>query len=104
VTLRADGKPLDLDARRGALPAGLAAPMINRNEMTGLLLLGHKPSGGGYRPDEIELIGWAATQIGLDLHALKVEELQETAASQAHEIAVLRSLAPSLTQESGAVA
>ena len=50
--------------------------MINRNEVTGLVLMGPKPAAAGYRPDETELIGWATTQVGLDLHALEVEQLQ----------------------------
>jgi hypothetical protein len=39
-------------------------------------VLGAKPSGRGWRPDEIELIGWATRQVGLDLHALTVEQLE----------------------------
>ena len=76
VTLRADHKPLNLADSLSALPAELAAPMVNRNEVTGVVLLGPKPAAAGYRPDEAELIGWAVTQVGLDLHALEVEQLQ----------------------------
>ncbi len=42
----------------------------------GLLALGAKPSGLSYRPDETELLGWAAHQIGLDLSALGAAQLQ----------------------------
>jgi hypothetical protein len=76
VTLRAEHKPPDLSQSLSALPADLACPMINRNEVTGLVLLAGKPAAAGYRPDEAELIGWATTQVGLDLHALEVEQLQ----------------------------
>jgi len=74
VSLRADPKPADL--QDDALGAALIAPMVNRNEVTDFVLLGPKPSGKGYRPDEIELIGWATRQVGLDLHALKAERLE----------------------------
>ena len=76
ITLRADHKPLTLADSLSALPAELATPMINRNEVTGLALMGPRPATAGYRPDEAELIGWATTQVGLDLHALEVEKLQ----------------------------
>jgi hypothetical protein len=41
------------------------------------VLLGAKPSGEGYRPDEIELLGATTQQIGLDLHALRVAQLEQ---------------------------
>ncbi|HWE47765.1 MAG TPA: hypothetical protein VG407_17220 [Caulobacteraceae bacterium] len=85
VSLRADPKPMELQDH--ASGAALIAPMVNRNEVVGLALLGPKPSGSDYRPDEIELIGWATRQVGLDLHALKVEQLEATAARQREEIA-----------------
>jgi len=50
--------------------------MVNRNEVLGVVLLGPKPSGQDLRPDEVELIEWATRQVGLDLHALKVEQLE----------------------------
>jgi len=92
VRLRADLKPLEVE--EGALAACLIAPMVNRNEMIGVALLGPKPSGVSYRPDEIELVGWAARQIGLDLHALKVEQLEAANVDLSKTVAVLeRSLA-----------
>jgi hypothetical protein len=68
--------------------------MVNRNEVFGLAILGPKPSGQNYRPDEIELIGWATNQIGLDLHALEVERFAALAAELRQENATLRSLIP----------
>ena len=50
--------------------------MVTRNDVVGIVLLGAKPSGLDFRPDEIELIGWATHQIGLDLQTLKVEQLE----------------------------
>jgi len=77
-----------------SLPARLIAPMVNRNRVIGVALLGAKPDDMDYRPDEIELIDWATRQVGLDLHALKVEQLELTAARQRDEISTLRSLIP----------
>ncbi|MEI9903637.1 MAG: hypothetical protein WDN06_06370 [Asticcacaulis sp.] len=73
VTLRADraaARP------KGASVIALALPMIHRTEVTGVVLMGGKQSGFDYRPDEKELLAWAAHQIGLDLHALKIERLE----------------------------
>jgi len=63
--------------------------MINRHEVNGFVLLGAKPDGLDYRPDEIELIAWAAHQVGLDIHALKVEELEADDQRKSEEIARL---------------
>jgi len=63
---------------RSLLPAALALPMRHRGELTGLMLMAAKPSGDPYRPDEQELLGWAAHQMGLDLQALEAEQLQDS--------------------------
>lgn len=89
VALRAEPKPLEPGDTRSSLAATLAAPMLHRNDVIGVVLLGRKPSGLSYRPDEIELIGWATQQVGLDLHALKVERLEIERADLATTIAVL---------------
>lgn len=51
--------------------------MVHRADVTGFMALGRKPSGSAWRPDEIELLGWASHHIGLDLYALKVEHLEQ---------------------------
>jgi hypothetical protein len=101
VALRAEPRPIELSGSGSGLHAELIAPMVNRNEVIGVVLLGPKPKGQSYRPDEIELIGWASRQIGLDLHALKVEQLEadkadlhETVALLRRENATLRSVVP----------
>jgi hypothetical protein len=77
----------------------LVAPMIHRAELTGFAVLGLKPSGDGYRPDERTVLAWAAHQIGLDLHALEIERLEDeasdlrrTIATQAAQIQIARDL------------
>jgi GAF domain-containing protein len=77
VALRAHGEPVELSDTRSLLPASLALPMRHRGELTGLMLMAAKPSGDPYRPDEQELLGWAAQQAGLDLQALEAERLQD---------------------------
>ena len=75
VSQRAELKPLDI--HDGALEGCLMTPMVVRNALNGVAVLGPKPSAQGWRPDEIELVGWATRQIGLDLHALTIERLEK---------------------------
>ncbi len=91
VTLRAGRMAFEPD---GPDAAGLALvlPMIHRAEVIGVTLLGAKPSGLGYRPDEKEVLAFAAHQVGLDLHALEVERLQEANAELATKYKALRDL------------
>jgi hypothetical protein len=81
VAMRADKAAVDVDASRSSLKATLALPMINRHEIEGFVLLGAKPSGLAYRPDEKEALAQAVEKVGLDLHALKVEELERRVAN-----------------------
>jgi hypothetical protein len=46
--------------------------MLQRSVLLGLILLGPKPDG----PDEVEVLAYAAHHVGLDLHALKVKQLE----------------------------
>lgn len=92
VTLRATRTPVELDETRSALPAVLALPMMHRDELSCLVLLGAKPSGEGYRPDEIELLGATTQQIGLDLHALRVAQLEQELSALSQRNATLTDL------------
>ena len=76
VIMRAEHGLIELHESGSSLAAALALPFVHRAELHGFVLLASKPSGDSYRPDEIELLGMAAHQIGLDLHALKVEQLE----------------------------
>ena len=60
------------------LPAALALPMMHQAALAGFVLLGPKPTGEDYRPDEIEVLAWATQQVGLDLQAIRVRELELT--------------------------
>jgi len=73
VRLRAERQPLEDGMAHGT---ALALPILHRNELTGVFILGPKPGGELYRPDEIEVLSEAATRIGMDLHALRMEALE----------------------------
>jgi hypothetical protein len=88
VSLRADAKPMEIQEE--TLGAAVIAPMVKRNEVIGVVLLGPKPNGLDFRPDEIELIGWATRQVGLDLHALRMERLEADKADLHNMVAMLR--------------
>ena len=60
------------------IEAALALPMMHQAALAGFVLLGPKPTGEDYRPDEIEILGWATQQVGLDLQAIRVRELEQS--------------------------
>jgi hypothetical protein len=74
--MRAERRPVDLATAHGALPGALALPMLDQGALAGFMLAGRKPDGADYRPDEVELLGWAAHQVGLDLQALHARDLE----------------------------
>ena len=78
VSVRANRTPFEPGAA-----IALVLPMIHRTEVIGATLVGLKPNGFNYRPDEKEVLAWAAHQVGLDLHALEVERLQKANAELA---------------------
>lgn len=59
----------------------LALPMMRRGVLLGFVLLGCKSRGDGYRPDEVDILGWAVCQVGLDLRTLHVAQLERTASA-----------------------
>jgi hypothetical protein len=75
VRLRADREALHDDLPR-TLDAVLVLPMLLRTEVRGFILVGAKPSGEDYRPDEQETLAAAAQRIGMDLHALEIDRLE----------------------------
>ena len=81
VALRARQKPaLPADAR-SALPGELALPSVHHGELDGFVVLGPKPNKETYRPDEQEVLGFAAHQVGLDFRALRMEQLERDVSS-----------------------
>ena len=55
--------------------AVLALPMAHRGELFGFVLLGPRHDGEPYRRDQIDVLEFAAHDIGLDFYALKLEQL-----------------------------
>ena len=51
--------------------------MIRRSQLVGFLAVGKKVEPVAYRPDEIDNIARVTRQIGLDLYALRLEELEQ---------------------------
>ncbi|THD67085.1 histidine kinase N-terminal 7TM domain-containing protein [Phenylobacterium sp.] len=80
VAMRAQRREIFAPGTATAIPAALALPMLQRNGLLGGVLLGPKPGGEAYRPDEIEVLAFAARQVGLDLHALRIDRLERESA------------------------
>ena len=80
VVMRTDMAPLFFEGMPATLPTTLpgelALPMCHRGTLNGFVLLGSKRGGESYRPDECEVLRFAVNQVGLDLHALRVEVLE----------------------------
>jgi len=87
VALREGNAPLFAQDAPVASGAELALPMSHRGELGGFILLGPKPHGDAYRPDELEVLAFAAHQIGLDLNVLRVEALKVQCETQRQELA-----------------
>ena len=75
--MRGERRPIDLSQLDGTIPGALALPMLDQGALTGFILLGVKHDGADYRPDEVENLGWATQQVGLDLRALHARQLEE---------------------------
>lgn len=74
--MRAERRPVKTGDTRTALPGALALPMLDHGRLAGFLLLDHKPDGSDFRPDEVDVLGWAAHQVGLDLQSIRASELK----------------------------
>jgi hypothetical protein len=92
--MRAERSPLDLTRLDATLPGALALPMLDVGTLTGFVLLGARADGAHYRPDEVDNLGWAAHQVGLDLQALHARELEAENASLREKVAWLSAPKP----------
>ncbi|HET9580678.1 MAG TPA: hypothetical protein VFP44_22820 [Usitatibacter sp.] len=92
VALRAERAPVLLDGAHRLGTTELAVPITHRGVIDGIALLGLKPNGQSYRPDEMEVLGFAADAVGMDMHALEVEHLRGELAQAKAEASALRSL------------
>ncbi len=80
--MRTERGPMDLAGAGHPLPGALALPMLNQGNLIGFVLVGRKPDGLQFRPDEVENLGESAQQVGLDLQALRARELRAQLARQ----------------------
>jgi hypothetical protein len=87
VALRAEPQPTLLEDEHALVGMELALPMSHRGVLGGIVLLGRRPGSESYRPDEVEVLGFAAHQVGLDLHALEIERLRRELEQAGLEIA-----------------
>ncbi len=97
--MRAERRPVKTAEMRSALPGVLALPMLDQGRLAGFVLLAGKPDGTDYRPDEVEVLGWAAHQIGLDLQAMRAGELEAEVARLNDAVAGLRDTNAQLSGE-----
>lgn len=70
----------------------LFMPMSRRGGMNGIVVVGARLDAESYRPDECEAIAHAARQVGLDLDALRLDQLERELAAlerqaEQHEVA-----------------
>jgi hypothetical protein len=104
IRLRAEPAPFEYGDARHPSATALALPMSHRGILHAIVIMGPKPSGENYRPDEKSVLGFAAHQVGLDLHALSVEALSLDNDRQRLELAALRGLILGAQQDAGAAA
>jgi nitrate reductase NapE component len=82
VALRSEGRAQALGDLRSEARGALGLPMLQRGQLHGVVVLGHKPGGASYRPDELELLDFVVNQISLDLQALIAQRLQQDRATE----------------------
>jgi hypothetical protein len=75
VSMRASQSVVHCADTGTSLPGYIALPSLHHGVLDGFVLLESKPGGETYRPDEIEALGSATHQVGLDLRALRMEQL-----------------------------
>jgi hypothetical protein len=98
VTLRTTASHADLHSVAWAYAGELALPMMRGASLYGIAIIGAKSNGTSYRPDELEALSFAVTQVGLDLFALRVLQLvsevdelkRQAAIHEAHANAAIR--------------
>jgi hypothetical protein len=86
VAMRAQRTAIELSDSPSELRAALALPMLHRGLLFGFVLLGEKPDRSVYRPDEIEALGHATHQVGLDFHELKIDQLEREGVRLAEQL------------------
>lgn len=68
--------PVGIGGRTSFPQAALALPMFRRSELVGFVILGEKAAQERYRPDEIENLRRTVREVGFDLFALQLDQLE----------------------------
>jgi hypothetical protein len=76
VALRARRAPTHCSDANSSLPGDIALPSLHHDQLAGFVIVGSKPNGDTYRPDEVEVLGYATREVGLNLRALRMEQLE----------------------------
>lgn len=76
VEMKAFKEALHLSDRVALAPAVLALQMFRRSELVGFLAVGEKTDREVFRLDEIEYLARTAREVGFDLYALRLEQLE----------------------------
>jgi len=92
VALRARRDVVEPLSTGSQLATALLLPFVYKGDVFGCVAVAAKPSGAAYRPDEIEALGWAAQQIGLDYHALEAEDARRDIVTLREQNAALTTL------------
>lgn len=100
IRLRSDPAPFEYSGDRQIGPTRLVLSMSHRSTLHAVIILGQKSSGESYRPDEKFVLGFAAHQAGLDLHAISIETLVLENDRQRIQLAALRELIVTAQPES----
>jgi len=70
LALKTWHKPIDPHHYSGGVPGALAAPMLARGRLLGVVVLGERTGGEAYAPDEIEALAQFAHGVGAAYDAL----------------------------------
>ncbi len=90
LAMRAHDKAVRMRDSSSTLRAALALPMAHRGELFGFVLLGPRNDGEPYRTDQIDVLEFAAHEVGLDFYALKLEQLANQVAVERRNSETLR--------------
>lgn len=90
IELRHGSRTVDLARMQTAAAGEWAFVMSVRGQVSGVLLLGARPDGVSYRPEELQQLGDSARRVGLDLESLRVLELERAHAALEQELAQAR--------------
>ena len=78
-------QPVQAHGVAGLLPNQLVLPVSHRGHLNGVVVIGARLDAESYRPDECALMAFAARQVGLDLDALRLEQLEGQLAALTRE-------------------